>query len=115
MFFDFSEYSYAIRPGITDMRAGGDSLANMVQDEMKLDPLSKTMFLFCNKRKTTIKILAWDGSGFWLMQKRLRGSTFCWPNTIEACMAVTVEDVRRLLMGQNVFRKLCSQDGKTWI
>ncbi len=115
MFFDFSKYSYVLRPGVTDMRCGEGSLAGMVQSQMGMDPLVRTMFLFCNKRRTIITVLAWDGSGFWLMRKKLHGSTFRWPGSVSECMSVGLDDVRRLLQGQDVFRKIGLIDGKKWM
>lgn len=115
MFFKFSEYCYVIKPGTTDMRCGDEALANIVESEMKMDPLSKTMFLFSNRNRTIIKVLVWDGNGFWLMHKRLRSRTFCWPENVTQCMNITLEDLRRLLQGQNVFRKLDVLDNKKWV
>lgn len=115
MFFRFSEYSYVIKPGTTDMRCGDDALANIVESEMQMDPLSKTMFLFCNRNRTIIKVLVWDGNGFWLMHKRLRSRTFCWPENVQQSMNITLDDLRRLLQGQNVFRKLEVLDDKKWM
>ena len=37
------------------------------------------MFIFCNKSCNRVKIIAWDGDGFWLYQKRLERGTFPWP------------------------------------
>lgn len=115
MFFRFSEYSYVIKPGTTDMRCGDDALADIVESEMQMDPLSKTMFLFCNRTRTIIKVLVWDGNGFWLMHKRLRSRTFCWPENVQQSMNITLDDLRRLLQGQNVFRKLEVLDDKKWM
>ncbi|MFR6654271.1 MAG: IS66 family insertion sequence element accessory protein TnpB [Anaerobutyricum hallii] len=37
--------------------------------------------LFANRRRTSIKILQWDGSGFWILMKKLDGNSFHWPDT----------------------------------
>ena len=42
-------------------------------------PLSGHVFAFCNRRRTLIKLLLWDGSGFWVMAKRLESGIFAWP------------------------------------
>ena len=80
MFFAFENYRYYLKPGPTDMRRQAEALARTVQSQMHLDPFSKSMFLFCSGRRTLLKVLVWDGSGFWLMSKRLYGGTFRWPS-----------------------------------
>lgn len=66
--------------GATDLRKSYHGLASIVKLKFHLDPYSKAMFAFCNSRRTSIKILQWDGSGFWIYMKRLDRSTFQWPN-----------------------------------
>lgn len=63
-----------------DFRKGIDGLAGVCRNVLEQDPFSGSMFIFRNKRKTTIKILLYDGQGFWLFVKRLsRGSFKWWP------------------------------------
>ncbi|WP_235720461.1 IS66 family insertion sequence element accessory protein TnpB, partial [Liquorilactobacillus vini] len=57
--------------GKTDLRRGIDGLANVVLDQFKLDPYSKSLYLFCGTRKDRFKALYWDGDGFWLLYKRI--------------------------------------------
>lgn len=114
MFFEFSEYSYVIKPGATDMRCGWQTLASIVSSCMELDPLSKTMFLFCNGSRTIVRILVWDDNGFWVCSKRLHSRSFCWPDTEEQSMNISLDDIRRLLTGQDVFRRLDPIEGKIW-
>lgn len=106
MFLDYDEYSYCIQPGRTDMRGGEMRLVAKIQEEMSLDPFDRVMFLFCGSRKHRIKILVWDGSGFWLMTKRLEKGTFAWPNDGKEAMEISREDVERLLRGEDVFRRI---------
>ena len=80
MFFDFSRYRYYVKVGATDMRCGAVGLAYRVREHMNLDVLSKSMFLFCSRDRSMLKVLVWD-DGFWLMTKRLSGGTFRWPLT----------------------------------
>jgi transposase len=63
-----------------DFRKGLDGLARVCKEALQADAFSGCLFVFCNRRKTAIKILAYDGNGFWLCQKRLsRGRFRFWP------------------------------------
>jgi transposase len=63
-----------------DFRRGIDGLARMCRETLSTDPLSGAVFVFRNRRATAIKILAYDGQGFWLCQKRLSQGRFqYWP------------------------------------
>ena len=63
-----------------DFRKGIDGLAGVCRNVLLADPMSGAMFVFRNRRGTAIKILAYDGQGFWLCQKRLSQGRFChWP------------------------------------
>jgi transposase len=66
--------------GSTDMRRSIDGLAVIVQQCFSLDPFSSNLFVFCNKKRTMIKILHWDHNGFWLYFRRLEKGTFKWPS-----------------------------------
>ncbi len=61
-----------------DFRKGIDGLAGLCKNVLKEDPFSGYMFVFMNKKKTAIKILMYDGQGFWLCQKRLSKGRFKW-------------------------------------
>jgi len=65
--------------GSTDMRKGFDGLFALVSDRMQLDPLTGHLFAFCNRDRTRIKVLYWDGSGLWICAKRLEKGCFAWP------------------------------------
>lgn len=70
--------------GACDMRKSFDGLAAEVRSQLKADPASGAAFLFGNRRRTLIKILYWDGSGLWVVAKRLERGTFRWPKPSEA-------------------------------
>ena len=61
-----------------DFRKGIDGLARLCQEELASDPFSGSVFVFRNKRATALKILLYDGQGFWLFQKRLSQGKFTW-------------------------------------
>ena len=66
--------------GVTDLRKSYTGLAAIIKLKFHLDPYSRCMFAFCNRRRTLIKILQWDGSGFWILMKRLDRDAFHWPD-----------------------------------
>lgn len=68
----------AVEP--TDFRRGIDGLVRVCRELLRADPFSGTLFIFRNRRGTAVKILAYDGQGFWLCQKRLSSGHFrYWP------------------------------------
>lgn len=63
-----------------DFRKGIDGLAGVCRNELGEDPFSGSMFIFSNKSRRTLKILLYDGQGFWMFVKRLSKGRFkCWP------------------------------------
>jgi transposase len=67
-----------------DMRAGFNTLHGLVAEKLKEDIKSGALFVFSNRRHNRLKIIYWDGSGLWLLCKRLEQGTFCWPRAAEA-------------------------------
>lgn len=68
----------AVEP--VDFRNGIDGLARVAREELSRDPFSGWLFVFRNRRRTAIKILVYDGQGFWCCQKRLSEGKFRhWP------------------------------------
>jgi transposase len=67
-----------IRP--QDFRRGIDGLASICRAQLGEDPFSGALFVFTNRARTAVKILAYDGSGFWLCHKRFsKGRLRSWP------------------------------------
>jgi transposase len=66
----------AVEPA--DFRKGIDGLARICRGVLKSDPFAGYLFVFMNKSKTAIKMLIYDGQGFWLFQKRLSKGRFKW-------------------------------------
>ena len=69
----------AVEP--VDFRAGIDGLCAICRAALGADPFSGVVFVFRNRRGTAIKLLTYDGQGYWLAQKRLSAGKFCyWPS-----------------------------------
>jgi transposase len=66
------------------MRKGFDGLAGLVAGRLGEDLRSGALFVFTNKRHTRLKVLYFDGTGLWLMVKRLEEGTFSWPKMDDA-------------------------------
>ena len=61
-----------------DGRKGIDSLAQLCREKLDADPFSGCLFIFRSRRGTAVKLLAYDGQGFWLATKRLSKGRFRW-------------------------------------
>jgi transposase len=86
--------------GATDMRKGFDGLHGLVGQRLAADPLSGHLFLFCNRPRTRLKVLFWDGSGLWVCAKRLEKGRFSWPQEArEGVKASLRGDELALLLG----------------
>lgn len=69
----------AVEP--VDFRRGIDGLSKLCREALSTDPFSGTVFVFRSRRGTSVKLLTYDGQGFWLCQKRLSESRFRhWPS-----------------------------------
>lgn len=66
-----------------DMRKGFNGLSALVGERLGEDLKSGALFVFSNRRHTRLKVLYWDGSGLWVMTKRLEAGTFSWPSRAE--------------------------------
>lgn len=93
--------------GKTDMRKQINGLAELVTSSFHLDPFTEAIFVFCNRNRDRIKILEWDGDGFWLYFKRLEKGRFRWPaEGSETTTTLSGEELGILLGGVKVELKL---------
>lgn len=78
-----------------DFRKGVDSLALVCKRTLFDDPFSGKLFIFRNRLGTAIKILAYDGNGFWLCMKRFsKGKLQWWPSSSNPSLAVSARDIQ---------------------
>lgn len=92
--------------GATDMRKAINGLSAVVKLRFRFDSLEKALFVFCNRSRNRLKILEWDGDGFWLHTKRLEKGTFPWPSEREPVMILEEDEFTNLLCGTKLRRKL---------
>jgi transposase len=59
-----------------DFRMGINGLSILVEQAMALNPMAPALYVFGNRRRDRIKILGWDGNGFWMLLKRLEADRF---------------------------------------
>jgi len=111
----FGEKKVYLACGITDMRKSINGLSAIVESSFKLDPFGEAVFVFCNRARDRLKILEWDGDGFWLYFKRLETGHFRWPSVgEEATMRLTGEELNILLSGSKIEAKLKRNEVKPW-
>lgn len=93
--------------GPTDFRKQIDSLVAMVNLQFKLDPFSdRCAFIFCNKRKNSIKVLRYDKNGFVLASKKLLDEMkFQWPKDAAETKEITFQQLDWLLQGLSMEQK----------
>ena len=86
-----------------DFRRGIDGLARMCRTALASDPYSGAVFVFRNRSGTAIKVLVYDGQGFWLCHKRLSKGKFRWWPTESGTTTTRLEahELQVLLSGGN--------------
>ena len=101
---DLSKVRIFIRPGHTDLRKASNGLTVLVQEEMRQDPFSGSVYVFCSRDRKLLKAVYWDKTGFWLSQKRLEKEKYPWPQTVEAVQELNSEELQMLLAGIDFFK-----------
>jgi len=94
----------AVEP--VDFRNGVDGMARLCREALLADPFSGTTFVFRNRRSTAIKVLVYDGQGFWLCQKRLSSGRFRWwpPTSADGTVRLDAYELQLLLWNGNPTR-----------
>jgi transposase len=85
-----------------DLRKSFDTLSVVVRERLEEDPLSRKVFVFLNRNCNRVKLLYWDGTGLWILAKRLERGRFCHPRSLaakNAKLALKPEALEMLLSG----------------
>lgn len=94
--------------GVTDFRKQISSLCNIVKTTYKMNPYTKVAFMFCNRKRNSIKVLCYDKNGFILAQKTLldvNKMKFQWPKNQGELANITKEQLKWLLSGLSIEQK----------
>ena len=77
-----------------DMRKAINGLVSIVEGEMGSDPFSADLFIFCNRARNLVTMVAWEGNGFVLWMKRLEKSRFKWLlSGSDSVLKLTVQEI----------------------
>jgi len=102
----------AVEPA--DFRKGIDGLMAVCKGSLEQDPFTGTVFVFRNRRATAIKVLVYDGQGFWLCQKRLSEGRFrWWPSADGATRSLAAHQLTVLLSAGNPQGTLAAPDWRS--
>lgn len=95
-----------------DFRKGIDGLTGICRGMLKMDPFGGYLFIFRNKRGTSIKVLMYDGQGYWLCQKRLSKGRFKWWPEGEVSRQLMAHQLQMLIWNGNPDKIAFSPDWK---
>ena len=86
--------------GYTDLRFRIDSLAAIAERKFHMHLfVPNTLFLFCGRSSTRIKVLLWEGDGFLLLYKRVESGHFTWPRSSTELRPLSAEQFHWLMQG----------------
>lgn len=91
--------------GATDFRKQIPALCADVKSKFKLNPSKNVAFIFCNKKRNSIKVLCYDKNGFVLAQKTLLDTEkmkFQWPRNSKELKSITKKQLDWLLSGLKI-------------
>jgi len=95
----------AVEP--VDMRKQFNGLWVVASEKLREDPKSGAVFAFTNKKRNRLKLLYWDGTGVWVLAKRLEEGRFSWPTGRRADkLSITPESLTMIISGIELQRGL---------
>jgi len=95
-----------------DFRKGIDSLAAVCRQQLQSDPFCGAVFVFANKSRKALRLLLYDGQGFWLCHKRLSQGRFIWPFGADGgnLTGLSAGQLQQLLWNANPLKMIAAQD-----
>lgn len=101
----------AIEP--VDFRKGICGLKGLCLNQLDLNPFSGAVFSFTNRTRTSVKLLVYDASGFWLCQKRFsKGRLAWWPTSANKTTSIRASEFLILLAQGNPEKAAIPDDWK---
>lgn len=88
-----------VKTGVTDGRLGYEGLRGLAVKVLEQSPLSGHLFCFCNAARNRIRLLWWDGTGFFVATKRIERGTFDFPKNEMAVARMNTAQLHALLKG----------------
>jgi transposase len=91
---------------VTDMRKGFNGLSGIVRSEFQSDPTDGSLFIFINRRRDRMKLLHFDGGGYWLYYRLLEAGTFeeLTPKDDSCRLQIDATQLSMLLSGVSLVR-----------
>ena len=102
MFFPESQFRIWLCTQPTDMRRSYDGLSAQVKRQLMADPLSGHLFVFINRKRTQMKILFFDRSGYCIWSKRLERGLFCPPHSEDIKHPLSWTELKLILEGIDI-------------
>jgi len=94
-----------------DFRKGIDGLCAVCRHALRDNPLEGAIYVFRNRAATALKLLCYDGQGFWLLMKRLSQGRFTWwPMTTDARVPLSARELIIVLWNGNPEGAQMAQD-----
>jgi len=95
-----------------DFRKGIDGLAAVCRQQLDIDPFSGTVFVFVNRSRQALRILVYDGQGYWLCHKRLSKGRFIWnfQSDNSRIRALAVRQLQLMLWNADPFKVPAAED-----
>lgn len=84
--------------GPTDMRKSFNGLSGIVREMLCADPMSRDLFLSCNRSRNRLKVLVYDEAGVWVLARRLDRGTFTWPSVDAGAVKVEYREEQLTLL-----------------
>lgn len=99
MFFKVEPSAIYLAQGATDLRKSINGLSAIVRSHFQLNPFDHNLYVFCNGRRNRLKVLQWDGTGFWVYYKALSRGKFPWIDQDDGVLEIEASELEFLTHG----------------